>query len=585
MWYTKDYKLVKKSDPGRRRSLAPAFVLFYRRCLTTNSIANRMPRLLAMLFVLLGLFCAAALPAHAEDYDTVLDRLSRLQALAREYSANQTDTPDPIELTLAYTRTGEYNTTIWQLTAGVRDAGFESCVNSSDPELASLQNMNTVVLPNGESIDFGHLLASMNLVYNGIPITGSWGGDCEELARQYYGQAGDAAGYAEAMRASFNIDDDGTLSRFSNGDLRADLDSVVVGSKVTKDTDLAEALRSYYANLTEYDRVKEFISLSFGTVDTSSTAFADAVYSALLEDSGMQLLFYMNGMWTVKGWQIKDDYAPAVRGATDLFAEYLANAVNHEKIKSETNDRLVAMGGQPMTTIKGFVDGILDGTIPPEMQNHYLQLVSEETGRLARLIQNMLDLSKLESGEYQVNARMFNIWETLTGVALAAEQRINDGMIELEGLTMDEKVLVYADPDLIHQVAYNLLDNAIKFTPAGGTIRFSVEKLGPEAEISIWNSGQGISPEALPYVFERFYKEDRSRGLHARGSGLGLNICKVLVNLAGGQIRVESQQGEWCRFVFTLPTCSPNPGGMKRLPDAAGQPGAVEDPASMKPVE
>lgn len=86
----------------------------------------------------------------------MLDRLSRLQALAREYSAGQADTPDPIELTLAYTRTGEYNSTIWQLTAGVRDAGFESYVNSSDPELASLQNMNTVVLPNGESIDFGH---------------------------------------------------------------------------------------------------------------------------------------------------------------------------------------------------------------------------------------------------------------------------------------------------------------------------------------------------------------------------------------------------------------------------------------------
>ncbi len=100
--------------------------------------------------MLLGLFCAAALPAHAEDYDTVLDRLSRLQALAQEYSASQADTPDPIELTLAYTRTGEYNSTIWQLTAGVRDAGFESYVNSSDSELASLQNMNTVVLPNGE---------------------------------------------------------------------------------------------------------------------------------------------------------------------------------------------------------------------------------------------------------------------------------------------------------------------------------------------------------------------------------------------------------------------------------------------------
>ena len=262
-----------------------------------------------------------------------------------------------------------------------------------------------------------------------------------------------------------------------------------------------------------------------------------------------------------------------------------------DNIQTNDNSRGQFMGNiahelrTPMTTIKGFVDGILDGTIPPDMQNHYLQLVSEETGRLARLIQNMLDLSKLESGEYQVNARMFNIWETLTGVALAAEQRINDGMIELEGLTMDEKVLVYADPDLIHQVAYNLLDNAIKFTPAGGTIRFGVERLGPEVEVSIWNSGQGISPEALPYVFQRFYKEDRSRGLHARGAGLGLNICKVLVNLSGGQIRVESQQGEWCRFIFTLPSQAPNPGGMKRLPDESGRPGAVEDPASMKPVD
>ena len=274
--------------------------------------------------------------------------------------------------------------------------------------------------------------------------------------------------------------------------------------------------------------------------------------------------------------------------AADLARTFNRMADN---IQMNDNSRGQFMGNiahelrTPMTTIKGFVDGILDGTIPPEMQNHYLQLVSEETGRLARLIQNMLDLSKLESGEYQVNARMFNIWETLTGVALAAEQRINDGMIELEGLTMDEKVLVYADPDLIHQVAYNLLDNAIKFTPAGGTIRFSVEKLGPETEIAVWNSGQGISPEALPYVFQRFYKEDRSRGLHARGAGLGLNICKVLVNLSGGQIRVESQQGEWCRFVFTLPTVAPNPGGMKRLPDEAGGEPTVEDPASMKPVE
>lgn len=309
-----------------------------------------MPRLLAMLFLLLGLFCAAALPAHAEDdYNTTLDRLSRLQTLAREFSSSRDDAPDPIVLTLSYTRTGDYNTTIWQLTAGVRDTEFESYVNSSDAELASLQALNTVTLPTGEKIDFGHMLASMNLVYNGIPITGSWGGDCQQLAQQYYGQAQDAAGYAAAMRATFNIDDDGSLSKFGDQDLRADMDSVIVGSKVMQDTDLADALRSYYENLTEYDRAKEFISLSFGTQDTSNSSFADAVYRALLDDSGMQLLFYMNGMWSVNGWQIKEDYAPAVRGAADLFAEYLAGAVNHEKVKSETNDRLVAMGGQALS--------------------------------------------------------------------------------------------------------------------------------------------------------------------------------------------------------------------------------------------
>ena len=332
-----------------RKAYAPALPCTTRRCLTTNSIPNRMPRLLAMLVVLLAVFCGAALPVHADDYDTTIDRLSRLQALAREFSASQSDTPDPIELTLAYTRVGSYNTTIWQLTAGTRDPEFEAYVNSSDPDVAALQDVTTVALPNGENVDFGHLLASLNLVYNGLPITGSWGGDCQELAQQYYGQASDAAGYAEAMRATFNIDDDGTLSKFGDQDLYADLDSVVVGSQVTKDTDLAEALRSYYANLTDYDRASRFISLSFGTVDTADASFGDAVYNALLEDSGMQLLLYMNGMWSSDGWKIKDDYAPAVRGATDLLAEYLANTVNHEKIKSETNDRLVAMGGQALS--------------------------------------------------------------------------------------------------------------------------------------------------------------------------------------------------------------------------------------------
>ena len=206
----------------------------------------------------------------------------------------------------------------------------------------------------------------------------------------------------------------------------------------------------------------------------------------------------------------------------------------------------------PMTSVKGFVDGMLDGTIPPELYNHYLGVVSQEVGRLTRLIQNMLDISKLEAGEYQVNARSYDVWESITGAALAAEQRIESGRIQIQGL-VPERTMVYADPDLVHQVVYNLLDNAIKFTPEEGVIRFGVTRSGGQVTVSIWNTGPGIAPEALPFVFDRFFKEDRSRGLNTRGSGLGLHICKVLVNLSGGKIWVESQEGEWCRFSFTLP--------------------------------
>lgn len=217
----------------------------------------------------------------------------------------------------------------------------------------------------------------------------------------------------------------------------------------------------------------------------------------------------------------------------------------------------------PMTTIKGFIDGMLDGTIPPEMRQHYLALVSQEVGRLARLTQNMLDITKLEAGEYQVNARSYDVWETLTGVVFAAEQRIEEAGVELQGLA-PTRTLVYADPDLVYQVVYNLFDNALKFTPKGGEIRLGVHKNGGEVTVSIHNTGDGIAADALPFVFDRFYKEDKSRGLNTRGSGLGLHICKVLVGLSGGKIWAESTEGEFCRFSFTLPCAGPDEGKNKK---------------------
>ena len=217
----------------------------------------------------------------------------------------------------------------------------------------------------------------------------------------------------------------------------------------------------------------------------------------------------------------------------------------------------------PMTSIKGFIDGMLDGTIPPELQQHYLGLVSQEVGRLTRLIQNMLDVSKLEAGEYRVNAQSYDVWESITGVLFSAEQRIEQQKVDIQGLA-PTKTMVYADPDLVYQVAYNILDNALKFTPEGGYIKVSVQKSGGKVVIAIRNSGQGISRDALPFVFERFYKEDKSRGLNTKGSGLGLHICKVLVGLSGGNIWAESEEGQWCQFSFTLP-CEPPPGEKRKM--------------------
>ena len=233
-----------------------------------------------------------------------------------------------------------------------------------------------------------------------------------------------------------------------------------------------------------------------------------------------------------------------------------------DNIQSNDNSRGQFMGNiahelrTPMTTIKGFIDGILDGTIPPDMQNHYLQLVSEETGRLARLIQNMLDLSKLESGEYQVNARMFNIWETLTGVALSAEQRINDGMIDIDGLTMDEKVLVYADPDLIHQVAYNLLDNAVKYRRLEVPLTLMCRTWNENGKllISIEDNGIGIKKEYLKKVFDRFFRVPTGNVHDVKGFGLGLAYVRKIVEDHKGTIRAEVGTGNvGTKFIITLP--------------------------------
>lgn len=207
----------------------------------------------------------------------------------------------------------------------------------------------------------------------------------------------------------------------------------------------------------------------------------------------------------------------------------------------------------PMTSIGGFIDGMLDGTIPQESYNHYLRLVSDEVKRLSRLVTGMLNMSKLEAGEMQMNIKEFDISKNIFKTLLSFEKKINDKSIEIIGLDTMESTTIKADEDMLMQVIYNLIDNAVKFTPENGYIFIKDYRDSEKTFVSIRNSGDGIDREELSRVFERFYKIDKSRSYDVRGAGLGLYLCKSIVELHGGEIRVDSKVGEYTEFAFWIP--------------------------------
>lgn len=207
----------------------------------------------------------------------------------------------------------------------------------------------------------------------------------------------------------------------------------------------------------------------------------------------------------------------------------------------------------PMTTIGGFIDGILDGTIPPEKESYYLKIVSDEVKRLSRLVKEMLNMSKIEAGEMKIKPTQFDISEKLFRILVSFEQTVDKKCIEIRGFDQIQGIEVEADEDMIHQVLYNLIDNAVKFTNNGGYIQVGAHVEDGFAIISIRNSGEGISSEELSRIFERFYKVDKSRSKDVKGTGLGLYIVKNIIEMHGGSIKANSVEGEYSEFVFRLP--------------------------------
>lgn len=206
----------------------------------------------------------------------------------------------------------------------------------------------------------------------------------------------------------------------------------------------------------------------------------------------------------------------------------------------------------PLTSIKGYVNAILDGTIPPEFQEKYLNIIASETERLEKLTKSLLALNELDIKKRTLNRTKFDIQKTIRSCAAVFEGIGSEKDIQLILHLSEKELYVSADEQQIKQILYNLIDNAIKFSNQHGLIEISTTKKAGRIFVSVKDYGCGIPKESLPKIWNRFYKTDSSRGKDRKGTGLGLSIVKEIINAHGQQIDVISTEGAGTEFIFTL---------------------------------
>ena len=261
---------------------------------------------------------------------------------------------------------------------------------------------------------------------------------------------------------------------------------------------------------------------------------------------------FARGDFSVRVKQTEDptDEMGALIESFNKMADSLEQA---EKRRSEFIANISHELRTPMTTISGFADGILDGTIPPEQQEKYLRSIRDETRRLSRLVREMLSVSQAKARAANPAARCnFDLTELVLQTLLSFESRATKKNLDVDPQLPDDHLMVHADKDAITQVIYNLLDNALKFSEKGSCLVVRLYKDDGKAYVSIKDRGETIPPEDLPFIFDRFHKSDRSRSLDKDGVGLGLYLVKTILNSHDEDIAVKSEKGE-TEFVFTLP--------------------------------
>ena len=259
----------------------------------------------------------------------------------------------------------------------------------------------------------------------------------------------------------------------------------------------------------------------------------------------------------------REDPTDEMGALIDSFNKMADSLENAEARRSEFIANISHELRTPMTTISGFAEGLLDGTIPPEDEKKYLRAISDETKRLSRLVRDMLDVSQLRNRAADPTKRIdFDLTELTLQTLLSFESRATKKNLDVDPQLPDNHIMVHSDKDAITQVIYNLLDNAVKFASPGSCITVRIYKDNGKAYVSVRDYGETIPPDDLPFIFDRFHKSDRSRSLDKDGVGLGLYLVKSIINSHDEDIAVTSRDG-MTEFVFTLTLAKNEPGEKK----------------------
>ena len=238
----------------------------------------------------------------------------------------------------------------------------------------------------------------------------------------------------------------------------------------------------------------------------------------------------------------------------ELAASFNAMAESLQQTERQRREFIANISHElktPMTTIAGYTDGILDGTIPPEREKQYLQIISDESRRLSRMVRRMLDVSQLQAIDPLKSGSHFDICESMRRVLISMEKKITDRDLDVDADIPEEPILVLGDNDMITQVIYNLLENATKFARSGSTLYLGVTTIDGKARVTVRNLGDTIPAEELPLLFERFHKSDKSRSEDKDGVGLGLYIVTTILEQHKEKINVTSENGV-TTFTFSL---------------------------------